>query len=98
VTPVTRRDANEFSVVFNFECRSDLHCGLKPSPGKLFDYPLDKRLLSDLGQLNSLEAIPQRLQNRARNVQNIQRRDGDEKAASRSAFMLVALVSAGFAI
>jgi hypothetical protein len=66
-----RSQANELSLVFNFGRRSDRHCCVEPSPGKLFAHPMDKRLLSGLGQLNSLEAIPQRLQSWAQNVQNI---------------------------
>jgi hypothetical protein len=79
-----RRQANEFSLVFDFERRSDQHRCVEPSPGRLFDHPVDQRLLSGLEQLNALEAIPQRLQNRAQDVQNIWRRDGREETANRS--------------
>jgi len=78
-------------LVFDFERRSDQHRCVEPSPGRLFDHPVDQRLLSGLEQLNALEAIPQRLQNRAQDVQNIWRRDGREETAHRSTSMLVAV-------
>jgi hypothetical protein len=41
------------------------------SPCGLLGHSLDERLLSGLEQFNSLEAIPQRLQKRARPVPNL---------------------------
>jgi hypothetical protein len=52
-------------------CLGDRDGGVKPaSRSKLLDNPLDQRLLSGLGQFNSLEAISQRLHSRANTLQN----------------------------
>jgi len=52
-------------------CLGDRDGGVKPaSRSKLLDNPLDQRLLSGLGQFNSLEAISQRLHSWANTLQN----------------------------
>ena len=90
-TATHQRGYNE-EACFNCQCVRNEHGCVGSSTCRLLGHSLDERLLSDLEQFNSLEAIPQRLQKGARPVPNLWRSYGRQNASGRAPRMLVAEV------
>ena len=72
----------------------DKHDCFERSIRGLFRHSLDERLLSDMGQFNAVEAIPQRLQSGPHTIQNYCGGFSREGAVNRAPRML-RLVSSG---